>query len=185
MPEPTLVDLDRNTALETARRERVSEVLYRITGNAGLLNVGIVARVGEVRLVRLALYPSKEFFNFREQRDIAVGVERLGAADMQQVVFEIDVGRRNGQRLTRPAPGEQIEAEEFFEFVTAYAFEIVGLLTDGERLTDRPNVLDRFDAVHGVTANVLELRSLAERVRPGVVGVLAHTDGLDLAERAL
>ena len=69
--------------------------------------------------------------------------------------------------------------------MTAYAFEIVGLLTDGERLADRPNVLDRFDAVHGVAADILELRSLAERVRPGVVGVLAHVDGLDFAERAL
>lgn len=88
MPEPTLVDLDRNTALETARRERVPEVLDRVPGNAGLLNVGVVARVGEVRLVRLALYPGKEFLDFREQRDIAIGVERLGAADMQQVVFK-------------------------------------------------------------------------------------------------
>ena len=185
MPEPTLVDLDRNTAFETARRERVSEVLYRVPGNAGLLNVSVVARVREVRLVRLALYPGEEFLNFREQGDIAIGVERFGAADMKQVVFEIDVCWRNGQRFARPAPGEQIESEEFFEFVTAYAFEIVGLLTDGECLTDRPNVLDRFDAVHGVAADILELRSLAERVRPGVVGVLAHTDGLDFAERAL
>ena len=46
MPEPTLVDLDRNTALETARRERVSEVLDRVPGNACLLNVSVVARVG-------------------------------------------------------------------------------------------------------------------------------------------
>lgn len=185
MPEPTLVDLDRNTALETARRERVSEVLDRVPGNACLLDVGIVARVGEVRFVRLALYPGEEFLNFWEQRDIAVGIERLGAADMKQVVFEIDVGGRNGQRLARPASGEQIEAEEFFEFMTTYAFEIVGLLTDGECLADRPNVLDRFDAVHGVAADILELRSLAERVRPCVVGVLAHADGLDLAECAL
>ena len=185
MPEPTLVDLDRNTALETARRERMPKILYRVPGNACLLNVSVVARVGEVRLVRLALYPGEEFLNFREQRDIAIGVERFGAADMKQVVFEIDVSGRNGQRFARPAPGEQIEAEEFFEFMTAYAFEIVGLLTDGERLAYRPNVLDRFDAVHRVAADILELRSLAERVRPGVVGVLAHADGLDFAERTL
>ena len=83
MPEPTLVDLDRNTALETARRERVSEVLDRVPGNACLLNVSVVACVREVRLVRLALYLGEEFLNFREQRDIAIGVERFGAADMK------------------------------------------------------------------------------------------------------